>query len=171
MLPLCAAYGRKQSGDAREALDLLRAAGDIARNDDRQIVTEADVEEGQSRVQREGIIEGVRSLHDHSRYVLYALCTLEAEHATPARTRTIHDRYTRICDRNAMDSLTSRRVRDFLRELEMLGAIAISERNRGEAGGHYYEFELDHGLETMVTALDGTIDDIGMHDSLSSYTT
>jgi len=170
VLPLCAAYGRKQSGDAREALDLLRAAGDIARNDDREIVTEADVEEGQNRVQREGIIEGVRSLHDHSRYVLYALCTLEAEHATPARTRTIHDRYTRICDLSAVDSLTSRRVRDFLRELDMLGAITISERNQGEAGGHYYEFELDHGLETMVTALDGTIDDIGMHESLSSYT-
>ena len=168
VIPLCAAYGRKQSGDAREALDLLRAAGDIARNDNRAVVTEEHVTEGQSRVQREGIIAGVRSLHDHSRYVLYALATLSAENQTPARTRTIHERYINICDIAGVEALTSRRVRDFLRELDMLGALTISERNQGEAGGHYYEFELDHALETIVTALEGTINEVGIHESVSA---
>jgi len=51
----------------------------------------------------------------------------------------------------------------------MLGAISIIERNMGEAGGHYYEFGLEHDLETLVTALEETIDDIGMHESLSTY--
>lgn len=169
VIPLCAAYGRKQSGDAREALDLLRAAGDIARNDDRETVTEADVETGQSRVERENIIEGIRSLHEHSRYTLYALATLAAEEETPVRTRPIHERYEVICDLAAVDGLTLRRVRDFLRELEMLGAVHIDEQNQGQVGGQYIQVELAHPVDVMVTALDDTIEALGTHESVTGY--
>jgi|APHM01.1.fsa_nt_gi ORC complex protein Cdc6/Orc1 len=169
VIGLCAAYGRKQSGDAREAIDLLRAAGDIARNDDREVVTETDVDEGQARVERENIVEGVRSLHEHSRYTLYALSTLAAEGEAPARTRGIHRRYEVICDLAAATPLTLRRVRDFLRELEMLGAVDIKEQNRGPRGGQYLETELGHPIGVMVTALDDTIEKLGAHDSIAEH--
>ncbi len=169
VLSLCAAYGRKQSGDAREAIDLLRAAGDIARSDDREIVTEADVEEGRARVERENVVEGVRSLHEHSRYTLYALSTLAAEGETPARTRTVYERYELVCDLAVADPLTLRRVRDFLRELEMLGAVTLTEQNRGSRGGQFLEADIRHPIDVMVTALDGTIDELGAHDSIVEY--
>ncbi len=169
VIPLCAAYGRKQSGDAREALDLLRAAGDIARNEGREHVQEADVEEGRDRVQREEVIEGVRTLHDHSHYALYALCTLAEEDATPARTRNVYTRYKQVCQMEMSDPLTSRRVRDFLQELAMLGALNIKEQNKGMSGGQYYEFELAHQIESMLLALEDTIGNIGMYESLDEY--
>jgi cell division control protein 6 len=171
VIGLCAAHGRRHSGDAREAIDLLRAAGDIARNDNRETVTEEDVEEGRERVERESIVEGVRSLHEHSRYTLYALSTLAAEDETPARTRAIHERYEVICDLAAADSLTLRRVRDFLRELEMLGAVDVREQNRGPRGGQYLEAELGHSVDVMVTALDDTIETLGAHDTITEYHT
>lgn len=169
VIGLCAAYGRKQSGDAREALDLLRAAGDIARSDGREVVTEADVEEGKARVERQNVVEGVRSLHEHSRYTLYALATLAAEGDTPARTRAIYDRYELICELAVASPLTLRRVRSFLRELEMLGAVDLAERNRGSRGGQYLEAELGHPTEVMVTALDDTIRTLGVHDSIAEH--
>lgn len=169
VIPLCAAYGRKQSGDAREALDLLRAAGDIARNRGHDHVREVDVKEGRNRVLREEIIEGVRTLHDHSHYALYALCTLAAEDATPARTRDVYTRYKLVCRMASVDKLTSRRVRDFLQELAMLGALDIEEQNQGMSGGQYYEFALAHQLESMLTALEDTIEDVGMYESLVEY--
>jgi cell division control protein 6 len=169
VIPRCAAYGRRQSGDAREALDLLRAAGDIARNEGLEIVREEHVEAGIQRVQREEVIEGIRTLHEHSQYALYALATLEAEAVAPARTRTVYERYEVVCQLAAVDPLTSRRVRDFLRELSMLGAVEMKEQNKGKSGGQYYEFQLAHPLETMVVALDDMIEDIGMHSSLDGY--
>jgi len=171
VIELCAAHGRRHSGDAREAIDLLRAAGDIARNDDRETVTESDVDEGRERVERESIVEGVRSLHEHSRYALYALSTLAAEDETPARTREIHERYEVICDLAAANPLTLRRVRDFLRELEMLGAVDVHEQNRGSRGGQYLEASLGHSVDVMVTALDDTIETLGAHDAIASHLT
>jgi cell division control protein 6 len=169
VIPRCAAYGRRQSGDAREALDLLRAAGDIARNEGLETVQEAHVEAGIDRVQREEVIEGIRTLHEHSQYALYSLATLEAEEEVPARTRRVYKRYEIVCQLAAADPLTSRRVRDFLRELSMLGAVDMEEQNKGKRGGQYYEFQLAHPLETTVTALDDMIEDIGMHSSLDGY--
>ncbi|MDL0126374.1 MULTISPECIES: Cdc6/Cdc18 family protein [Halobacterium] len=170
VIPHCAAYGRRQSGDAREALDLLRAAGDIARNEGLETVREEHVEQGIDRVQREEVIEGIRTLHEHSQYCIYALATLEAEGATPSRTRGVYERYELVCQLAGVDSLTSRRVRDFLRELSMLGAVETHDQNKGKGGGQFYEFELAHPLETMVTALDDMIEDVGMHSSIEEYT-
>lgn len=169
VIPRCAAYGRRQSGDAREALDLLRAAGDRARNQNRETVCEDDVEYGIDRIQREEVIEGIQTLNEHSKYALYALLTLNAEDDTPARTRRIHERYELICDMGGYDSLTSRRVRDFLQELSMLGAVEMSEQNQGKGGGQYYEFDIAHPIQMLIRALDDVIESHGRHSSLDEH--
>jgi archaeal cell division control protein 6 len=58
-------------------------------------------------------MDGIADLADHQQLVLYALTTLEAEQATPARSQAVFERYKELCTFAALDSLTSRRVRDF----------------------------------------------------------
>jgi Zn-dependent oligopeptidase len=70
----------------------------------------------------------------------------------------VYERYELVCDLAVADPPTLRRVRDFLRELEMLGALTIEAQNRGPRGGQFLEADIGHAIDAMITALDGTID-------------
>lgn len=93
VVPLCAAYGAKDAGDARQSLDLLMKAGDLARDGPADTVTEEHVEEGRRELERGRIREGITGLTQHGHLVLYALLTLELEGETPIGRETF-DRAT-----------------------------------------------------------------------------
>nr|WP_233561697.1 hypothetical protein [Halorubrum sp. Atlit-28R] len=50
VIAMCAAYGAKDSGDARKGLDLLLEAGDVARESGSDVVTESHFQEACERV-------------------------------------------------------------------------------------------------------------------------
>ncbi|MFB6187072.1 MAG: AAA family ATPase, partial [Halobacteriaceae archaeon] len=117
-LRLIAAYGAKDSGDARKSLRLLREAGDIARNERVESVTKEHVEQAKELIETEEIITGIKeNLSDNEKLALYALTTLEAEDETPAKTSRVYERYSKIAKLRGTDPVTSRRLRDFLSEL------------------------------------------------------
>lgn len=60
-----------------------------------------------------------------------------------------------------MDALVPRRMRDHLNELAMLGIVESIERNKGESGGRYYEYDIGTDVELLVEALEDTIDEMG----------
>jgi len=60
VIQLCAARAAQEQGDAREALDLLETAGNIARKQDAEQVTKAHVEEAGSRVEEQRVLTIVR---------------------------------------------------------------------------------------------------------------
>ncbi len=169
VIPKCAALGAQASGDARHALDLLLTAGDIARGNDEGVVQEDHVEEALERVEKKEIEEGISDLNDHERYILYALATLSSEDETPVRSREIYPRYQHVCSLAGRDEHTGRWLRDHLDELGMLGILSLTEKNEGLAGGKYREYDLQQDLGLVVTALEETLDSIGVHESLSSY--
>ena len=78
VIPLCAAYGAQDAGDARKALDLLREAGDLARSDGANEITTDHVKQARDALEREELLDGIADLADHEQLVLYALTTLEA---------------------------------------------------------------------------------------------
>jgi len=55
----------------------------------------------------------------------------------------IYERYVKICGRLDADSVSERRVRDHLSDMNMLGLINLYERNEGLSAGRYHEYELD----------------------------
>lgn len=57
-------------------------------------------------------------------------------------------------------------MRDHLGELAMLGIANRSERNKGEAGGRYYEYGLDTSPELLLEALEETVDIVGKTESI-----
>lgn len=77
------------------------------------------------------------------------------------RARDLQPKYEAVCSRYGMDALVPRRMRDHLNELAMLGIVESIERNKGESGGRYYEYDIGTDVELLVEALEDTIDEMG----------
>jgi cell division control protein 6 len=169
VIPLCAAYGAKDAGDARQSLDLLMSAGDMAREAGAETVTADHVEAGRDELERGRIQEGIGGLTEHGHLVLYALVTLDLEGDTPVRSRDVRPRYTRFAELANRDPLVPRRMRDHLSELAMLGIISVTERNEGRRGGTYREYALDLDPALVLSALEETVESVGIHDSVMDF--
>jgi len=70
VLGFCAALAARDSGSARQALDLLRLAGEIAENDDDDRIELDHAERAQSKLEQERVEEGMRELTTHGRLAL-----------------------------------------------------------------------------------------------------
>jgi cell division control protein 6 len=167
VIPLCAAYGAKDAGDARQSIDLLMKAGDLARDEETDTITEEHVRQGRRALERGRIKEGINGLTEHGHLVLYALLTLDLEGETPIRSRDVRPRYTRFAELANRDPLVPRRMRDHLSELAMLGIVSVTERNEGRRGGTYREYALDMDEELILSAMSETIELVGVHDSVA----
>lgn len=168
---LCAAYGAKDAGDARQSIDLLMKAGDLAREEGAEAITESHVETGRHDLERGRIEEGIRGLTQHGHLVLYSLLTLHLQDETPARSRDIRPRYTNFAQRAGRDPLVPRRMRDHLSELAMLGLVSVTERNEGRRGGTYREYTLSMNVDLILSALDEVVDEVGVHESIHALVT
>lgn len=169
VIPLCAAYGAKEAGDARKALDLLLEAGDVARENKRSLVTEDDVNRAQSRLKSKKVRRGIQGLHEHDHYILYALCVLVANGKMPARTRVIYPQYERICEAGDIDPHTSRWVSDHLDELKMLGLLSVTEKNLGRKGGKYRKWDLKTDVSNILESIEETLKVVGVLRSIEPY--
>lgn len=170
VIPLCAAYGAQESGDARKALDLLLKAGDIAKARDVDTVAESHVEQARDIIEQEEVADGIHGLNEHERLLLYSVTTFEAAEAAPVRSRKVYERYQRFCGRVGNDALTNRWMHDHLDEMAMLGLVQVEKRNEGstKGGGQYKEVALNQDLELVVEALDKTMETVGIHENLQS---
>ncbi len=75
--------------------------------------------------------------------VLCALAYHQALDEVPIRSRDLYDRLD-------ADSVSERRVRDHLSDMNMLGLISVYERNEGLSAGRYHEYELDVPLKAVL---------------------
>ena len=73
--------------------------------------------------------------------VLCALAYHQALGEVPVRSRQLYERYVKICNRLDADSVSERRVRDHLSDMNMLGLISLNERNEGLSAGRYHEYK------------------------------
>jgi len=169
VIPLCAAYGAQESGDARKALDLLLKAGDKAREEEAEKVTTDHVEKGREILEREEVRKGIGDLNENERLILYALATFEAEDKAPIRSRKHYQRYQALAEKMGRDSLSARWMREQMDDLDMLGLVDVERKNEGLSGGNYREHELDQELDLVIAALEDTIEQTGVHQSIQSF--
>ncbi|WP_254533966.1 orc1/cdc6 family replication initiation protein [Natrinema gelatinilyticum] len=153
VVPLCAAFAAQDTGSARQAIRLLREAGELAQADDSEIVTEDHVRDAQDELEKNQLYEGMQELTTQGHAVLCALAYHQALDEVPLRSRDLYERYVKICDRLDADSVSERRVRDHLSDMNMLGLITVYERNEGLSAGRYHEYELDVPLKVVLEVL------------------
>lgn len=146
-----AALAARDAGNARQAIDLLRVGGEVAEKAGATTVDDEHISEARTKVQRGRLKNRIQDQTEHAQYILQATAILAVDGKTPARSKEIQHFYEHIVDSYGLEPLTSlKSVQDHLSDLHMLGFLIRHERNEGQSGGAYYEYELDLDPETVI---------------------
>lgn len=153
-----AAYAAKDKGSARQAIDILRNSGDLARKKDLDRITLDLVKEAKGIVERGRVSEMIEGLSPHGKYALHALAIASHDDKTPIRTKELYDYYRIVCQREQTDTLSVRALRDHLAELDLIGIAKEDQRNVGRAGGKYKQYDLDVKVDAVIEAFENDTD-------------
>ncbi len=131
VIPLCAAMAAKEEGDARYALDLLRTAGEIADEKESKTIKGEMVREAKDKIEHNKVTDLISTLPAQQQRVLESILklTLEKEEITSGK---LYDTYKEV---SKGDTVSYRRIFDFINELEMLGIISTNTISRGRGKG------------------------------------
>jgi len=152
VLNLCAAIAARDSGSARQALDLLRLAGEAAESGEDEVIKESHVEDARQKLDAKRVEEGMRELTVHGKLVLLAIVSKTASRQIPCRGRDVYDEYRRLCAKAKTDPLVRRSVNNHLSDLRMFSIIDATE-NRSGSRGNYYSYELNVPFQSAVEAM------------------
>lgn len=134
VVKLCAALAAKDHGDARRALDLLRVSGELAERDGDISVAEEHVRKAQKEIERDRVVEVVRTMPLHSKLLILSLNAIQRRSPSGGTTGEIYEVYTQITKEFGVDALTQRRVGDLVNELDMLGIANARVVSKGRYG-------------------------------------
>lgn len=144
VIRLCAAKAAQEQGDAREALDLMETAGNIARKENADQVTEDHVEQASDRVEEQRVLTIVRDqLTSQMKLALLATAYLNIDDDSEPRAKNIYHVYKNICQTCGYEPRSKRRLNDFLDSIRLYGLLERDERNLGRAGGRSYIHSLE----------------------------
>ncbi len=129
----CSALAAQEHGDARRALDLLRVAGELAERSEVERIEKDHVDTAQSKIERDRVVETVRSQPKHSKLVLYTILDMTSEEDEIA-TGDVYSEYKGLCEELEISELTQRRVSGLISELDMLGVINAKVISKGRYG-------------------------------------
>jgi len=152
VIPLCAAFAAKEHGDARKALDLLRVAGEIGERENAPKIMEEHVRKAKERIEKDSVLEAVKSLPLHSKIILYVLSLYQEKRDRFVTTGNTYAVYKSVCRSVGIETLTQRRVSDLISELELLGIVKANLINRGRYG-RTREIKLDSQVQMIRTIL------------------
>ena len=138
----CAALAAREHGDARRALDLLRISGEIAERDNSKKILMKHLDEANTRIERDKILDVIKTEPKQFQYVLHSIITLaEKSNGSPVFTGDVYGFYEEVCRKNKAEILTQRRVSDIVQEFDMLGIINVRVVSKGR-GGRMREIKL-----------------------------
>lgn len=160
VIPKAAALAAKEHGDARQAIDILRYAGEIAQSRGASKVTEDFVVDARERAETDRFRELLRGSTPHSRYVLQALTILSLNNNDQDgfRTTEIYEIYEEVCRQEGAEPLSLRRVRDLLKEHAFLDITEQARRSGGSAEGSYTEHRVLEDPGMVRDVLIDTVD-------------
>ncbi|MBN2101834.1 MAG: orc1/cdc6 family replication initiation protein [Candidatus Aenigmarchaeota archaeon] len=130
----CSALAAQEHGDVRKALDLLRVSGEIAEREGRTNIEERDVIDAEKKLDKDKIMEIVKTQPKQSKAVLQSVVELVDKGAENIQTGDVYDLYIKKCKENFISELTQRRVTDLISELDMLGIINAKVISKGRYG-------------------------------------
>jgi cell division control protein 6 len=160
-----AALAAKDKGSARQAIQYLARAGEIASNEGSETVTIEHVDRAEEEIERRAVERGIRDLTRQDTLTLLAVIVLEICDDAPGRTRAVYRRYSDLCDEFGIKSLAMRRAREHLLDLDMIGIVNAQQRQTGVRGGPHYLWELNTDIQTTLDVIEDTG---GEYENISS---
>lgn len=139
VIPLCSALSAQEHGDARKAIDLLRASVELAERDGASKVTVSHVRTARNKIEFDRTTDAVRGLPSQSKLLLYAILLMEKENkkagiAKGVTTGEVYEVYKVLCGKTRIEHLTQRRIADLISELDALGIITGRVISKGRQG-------------------------------------
>jgi len=125
--------GFREHGDARRALDLIRVAGELAERSESEQIVKQHVDRAQNKIERDRVVETVKSQPKHSKLVLYTILNM-TEDENEIATGDVYSEYKELCQNVEVSELTQRRVSGLISELDMLGVINAKVISKGRYG-------------------------------------
>jgi cell division control protein 6 len=149
VIPLCAALAAKEEGDARYALDLLRTSGELADEKSSEIIHEDYVREAKDQIEHNKVTDIIMTLPSQQQKVLESLLylTKRKEEITSGRLYEVYKEFSKG------DSVSYRRIFDFINELEMLGLISTKTISRGRGRGRTNIIDLQCETDLLEDAM------------------
>lgn len=140
VIPMCAALGAQEHGDARRSIELLGKAAEIAQNTDSRIIEEKHVQKAWNYLEYDRPIQQIHALPIQGKVIALAIAR-DFQHGNEAgannirqTTSTIYMEYKKICKDFDLLVLTQRRVRDILIELSSMELISTRVEYKGRYG-------------------------------------
>lgn len=142
VIPLAAAFAAQEHGDARKALDILRNAGEIAKDNGSDVVSEEHVRDAREKADIDRFSKLLQGQPVQSKAVVYALWSLaDGSKEKEFSTREIYNQYKKLAQSLDIDPLSQRRMADRLSEqvsLDILGSTDRVGRGRGKGVTNIY---------------------------------
>ncbi len=166
----CAAFTAKEGGDARKALDLLRMSADIAERNGDDKITYAHVISAENMLEKNAVIEIVKTLNDHSKIVLMSIILNTENGQNVMITGDVYSTYHYVCSAIGIQPLSQRRVSDFISELDMLGIVHARVKSFGR-NGRTKDIELSIPQDVIdLVKKDSLFSDLGKYKSKKQTT-
>ncbi len=140
-----AALAYRRDGDARYAIDLLRTSAEVAiRNGDSK-VTIRHVDAAREKVEVEYIVKGLLNLKNTHKLLLKIIAS-----KGQITISEIVDEYNKLAGYYGLSTLSSRRISDYLVELELLGFIRIIRKGMGRGNGVKWIVQLARRIDGKI---------------------
>ncbi|CAM3020009.1 orc1/cdc6 family replication initiation protein [Halobacterium salinarum] len=155
VIPLAAAFAAQEHGDARKALDILRNAGELAKDDDSDVVREEHVRNAREKADIDRFSKLLQDQPTQSKAAVYALSLIaDGSKQEEFPTREIYERYERLSESLDIDPLSQRRMSDRLNEQVFLDILGVTDRvGRGRGKGmtnFYYLLEEPEVVQSAI---------------------
>lgn len=150
-IKVASAIAAREHGDARQAIDLLRVAGEIAEREEKNKVTKEEVLKGREKVEKNVVRDTITGLPLQEKLLLLAI-SLHAENGNgKIKTGKLKDIYERVCKDLGYEPVSLRRINDLLSDLEMLGLVTSHVKSFGRYGrSRVSELEVSPSLTLEV---------------------
>ncbi len=152
-LALAAAVASKDTGSARQAIDLLRKGGEIAEREvtSTPYITESDIKKAREEVKRGRLSDKISDQPAHTRLALEAIAHLDLHNKTPVKSKVIKKSYEETAEKYGEEPLTTLEgLRNHLSDLVMLGFLTQEEDNQGRAGGRSNVYSLNMDSSVVI---------------------
>jgi cell division control protein 6 len=162
-IPLTAALAAQDHGDARKAIDILRNAGRIARDEEASRVAESHVRTAKSKTEADRFDELIDGAPLQAKVILLALTRLHRKSSeSEFTTAKIYMAYESLATQLDMEARSERRVQEILQEQDFLNVIESERRGRGRGQGvtSFHRLLEDVQIVERVLSRDGRLQEL-----------
>lgn len=143
VIPLASAIASDQPGSARVAIDLVKTAGEIARRQDEDTVTDEHVRLAKQEIVDKELVEKIQKLSTSAKAVVHAVLIAHENDKTPISHNELYSKFDRVYKTHWDKKTPSKRTMDDrINTLVEAGLLASSIGGKSGAGS-YHEVVLD----------------------------